>query len=108
MVRTPDLDLPRSKTFDDAAVSRPNTGVLDRPDYSSGPRTRRSNFSFTTADLWSMTRAWKRPSVSSARPAVDYLALVRSGHVVGLCLRLRLGILLGTRFGFALHSRSPA
>lgn len=39
---------------------------------------------------------------------VDYLALVRDGLVVGLCSRLSLGILLGARFGFALHSRSPA
>lgn len=39
---------------------------------------------------------------------LEYLALVRADRVVGLCSRLRLGILLGTRFGFALHSRSPA
>jgi hypothetical protein len=39
---------------------------------------------------------------------LDYLALVRGDRVVGLCSRLRLGILLGSRFGFALHSRSPA
>ncbi|MCX6951133.1 MAG: ATP-binding protein [Verrucomicrobia bacterium] len=39
---------------------------------------------------------------------VDYLALVRDGLAVGLCSRLRLGILLGSRFGFALHGRSPA
>jgi hypothetical protein len=39
---------------------------------------------------------------------VDFLALVRDGRVTGLCSRLRLGILLGSRFGFALDSRSPA
>jgi signal transduction histidine kinase len=36
------------------------------------------------------------------------LALVREGIVVGLCSRLKLGIMLGARFGFALHSHSPA
>ena len=39
---------------------------------------------------------------------VDFLALVRDGRVTGLCSRLRLGILLGSRFGFALYARSPA
>ncbi|HVU32998.1 MAG TPA: ATP-binding protein [Opitutaceae bacterium] len=39
---------------------------------------------------------------------VEFLALIRDGRVVGLCSRLRLGILLGTRYGFALYSRSPA
>jgi len=39
---------------------------------------------------------------------VDFLALVRGGRVTGICSRLRLGIRLGSRFGFALDSRSPA
>jgi signal transduction histidine kinase/CheY-like chemotaxis protein len=43
-----------------------------------------------------------------AEMKVDFLALVHDGHVSGLCSRLRLGILLGSRFGFALYSRSPA
>ena len=43
-----------------------------------------------------------------AEKQVDFLALVRDGHVTGLCSRLRLGDLLGSRFGFALYSQSPA
>ena len=43
-----------------------------------------------------------------AEQRVDFLALVRDGRVTGLCSRLRLGILLGSRFGFALYGRSPA
>ena len=39
---------------------------------------------------------------------VDFLALVHDGQVTGLCSRLRLGNMLGSRFGFALNSRSPA
>ena len=39
---------------------------------------------------------------------VDFLALVREGAVTGICSRLRVGNLLGSRFGFALHGRSPA
>lgn len=39
---------------------------------------------------------------------VKFLALVRDGMVTGLCSRLKLGVLLGGRFGFALHSRRPA
>ncbi|MBC7366106.1 MAG: response regulator [Undibacterium sp.] len=40
--------------------------------------------------------------------AVDFFALVRDGRVTGLCSRTRVGFLLGSRFGFALNSRSPA
>jgi signal transduction histidine kinase len=39
---------------------------------------------------------------------VDFLALVSEGTVSGVCSRLQLGTLLGSRFGFALYSRSPA
>lgn len=39
---------------------------------------------------------------------VDFLAITHDGRVTGLCSRLRVGILLGTRFGFSLNSRSPA
>lgn len=39
---------------------------------------------------------------------VEFLALVRDGMVTGLCSRTRLGNLLGSRFGFALYSRSAA
>ncbi len=39
---------------------------------------------------------------------VDYLALARNGMVTGLCSRLKLGIILGSRFGYALYGRSPA
>lgn len=34
----------------------------------------------------------------------DFLALTKGGTVTGLCSRLTLGIRLGSRFGFALHS----
>ena len=37
---------------------------------------------------------------------VDYLAVLRDGVVLGLCSRRRLGILMGSRFGYALHSQS--
>ncbi len=40
--------------------------------------------------------------------AMDFFALVREGRVTGLCSRTRVGFLLGSRFGFALNSRSPA
>ena len=43
-----------------------------------------------------------------AERQVDFLALVRTGQVTGVCSRLRLGNMLGSRFGFALNSRSPA
>jgi signal transduction histidine kinase/CheY-like chemotaxis protein len=39
---------------------------------------------------------------------VEFLALVREGVVTGICSRLRLGNLLGSRFGFALYGREPA
>ena len=39
---------------------------------------------------------------------VDFMALVREGRVTGLCSRARLGFMLGSRYGFALFSRSPA
>lgn len=38
----------------------------------------------------------------------DFAALVRDGRVTGICGRLQLGFLLGSRFGFALNARSPA
>lgn len=43
-----------------------------------------------------------------AEKQIDFLALVREGTVTGICSRLRVGNLLGSRFGFALHGRSPA
>jgi signal transduction histidine kinase/CheY-like chemotaxis protein len=39
---------------------------------------------------------------------VDFLALVRDDRVTGLCGRAHLGFLLGSRYGFALYSKSPA
>jgi signal transduction histidine kinase/CheY-like chemotaxis protein len=39
---------------------------------------------------------------------VDFLAMVRDGRVTGLCGRAHLGFLLGSRYGFALYSKSPA
>jgi signal transduction histidine kinase len=39
---------------------------------------------------------------------VDFLALTHLGRVTGVCSRLRLGFMLGSRFGFSLYSRSPA
>lgn len=39
---------------------------------------------------------------------VDFLALIRNGRVVGICSRGQLGFMLGSRYGFALFSRSPA
>jgi signal transduction histidine kinase len=38
----------------------------------------------------------------------DYFAIIREGRVTGLCSRARVGFVLGSRFGFALNSRSPA
>ena len=40
--------------------------------------------------------------------SVDFMALVRDGRVAGLCSRGQLGFMLGSRYGFALYSRSPA
>ncbi|MFA5262755.1 MAG: hypothetical protein WC378_02950, partial [Opitutaceae bacterium] len=34
----------------------------------------------------------------------EYQALVRDGRVIGVCSRRHVGILLGARFGFALHA----
>ena len=39
---------------------------------------------------------------------LNFAALVRDGVVSVICSRERIGILLGARFGFALHSRDPA
>ncbi len=39
---------------------------------------------------------------------VDFIALTRDGRVCGLCSRLQLGFMLGSRYGFAIYSRSPA
>ena len=39
---------------------------------------------------------------------VDYLAILRGDRVSGICARVRLGALLGSRYGFALYSRSHA
>ena len=40
--------------------------------------------------------------------AVDFFALEREGRVTGVCSRAQVGFMLGSRFGFALNSRSPA
>jgi len=39
---------------------------------------------------------------------VDYLAILRGDRVVGICARVKLGALLGSRYGFALYSKSPS
>jgi signal transduction histidine kinase len=39
---------------------------------------------------------------------VEFLALVQGGRVTGLCARVKLGALLGSRYGFALYAKSPA
>lgn len=39
---------------------------------------------------------------------VDFLAILRDGRIAGICARVRLGALLGSRYGFALYSRMPA
>lgn len=39
---------------------------------------------------------------------VDFLAILRGERVLGICARVRLGGLLGSRYGFALYSRMPA
>lgn len=39
---------------------------------------------------------------------VDFMALTRDGRVTGLCSRALMGFKLGSRYGFALLSRSPA
>jgi signal transduction histidine kinase len=39
---------------------------------------------------------------------VDFLAILRGDRVLGLCARVRMGALLGSRYGFALYSRMPA
>lgn len=39
---------------------------------------------------------------------VEFLAVLRAGVVAGVCSRLQLGILLGSRYGFALYGRSQA
>jgi signal transduction histidine kinase len=38
---------------------------------------------------------------------VEYMAVVRGDRVIGLCSRGQVGFILGSRFGFALNSRSP-
>ncbi|OIR05239.1 sporulation kinase E [mine drainage metagenome] len=38
----------------------------------------------------------------------EYLALTRNDRVTGLCSRRKLGELMASRFGFALHGREPA
>ena len=39
--------------------------------------------------------------------AVEFMAVERAGRVIGLCARGRLGFVMGSRFGFAIHSRQP-
>jgi signal transduction histidine kinase/CheY-like chemotaxis protein len=39
---------------------------------------------------------------------VDFVAMVSGDVVKGLCSRVRLGSLLGSRYGFALYAKSPA
>ncbi len=39
---------------------------------------------------------------------VEFIAVQRAGRVVGLCSRGQIGFLMGSRFGFALNSNSPA
>ena len=39
---------------------------------------------------------------------VDYVGILRGERVVGICARVKLGALLGSRFGFALYGKSPA
>jgi len=39
---------------------------------------------------------------------VSFLGLERNGRAVGLCSREKLGTMLGARYGFALHGKSPA
>lgn len=38
--------------------------------------------------------------------AVDYMAVVANGRVIGLCSRGQIGFIMGSRFGFALYSNS--
>src|SRR5215831_10208295 len=37
----------------------------------------------------------------------EYMAVLEDGKLVGLCARRQVGMILGARFGFALHSRKP-
>jgi PAS domain-containing protein len=38
---------------------------------------------------------------------VEFMAVERAGRVIGLCARGQLGFIMGSRFGFAIHSRHP-
>jgi sigma-B regulation protein RsbU (phosphoserine phosphatase) len=38
----------------------------------------------------------------------DFMAVLDGEQVVGLCARRQIGMVLGARFGFAMHSRKPA
>jgi serine phosphatase RsbU (regulator of sigma subunit) len=42
-----------------------------------------------------------------ARHEFEYMAVLDNGELVGLCARRQVGMILGARFGFALHSRKP-
>jgi serine phosphatase RsbU (regulator of sigma subunit) len=37
----------------------------------------------------------------------DYMAVLDGEQVIGLCARRQIGMILGARFGFAMHSRKP-
>jgi len=39
--------------------------------------------------------------------AVEFMAVVKAGRVVGLCARGQLGFIMSSRFGFALYSQQP-
>ena len=38
---------------------------------------------------------------------LEFVAVVDNGHTIGLCARRRVGIVLGSRYGFSLFSRNP-
>ena len=38
---------------------------------------------------------------------LEFIAVVDNGHAIGLCARRRIGIVLGSRYGFSLFSRNP-
>ncbi len=99
--KSPESLAPHCGTMSLADGSRPSPAILEAEAISLSALVHHSFSVDYTASLENVQRIF-------AERGVDFLPIEREGRVSGLCSRLRLGNLLGTRFGFALHGRSPA
>ena len=98
-----------------ASVTAPEPGVLQTKEPSAVPALARK-LEATPADLRILVNHHLSltgdTSLEDAQKFfgshdLEFVAVVDSGRTVGLCARRRIGIVLGSRYGFSLFSRNP-